>query len=261
LFLLIVIPLAFMYHGHMFNTMALTHVTFTINLISPKDIIPGVYWYFGLTMQFYIIYLLFYYRREAAWVWAVGLLSIVLVVLLEWKNDLYLYNIRHNSPGWLMVFLFGVWYARGGHDSRFMRLANKHRLASIGLFVALWIFTSLNTQLWVLSPFFSILAMLLIVQKSPSQGRTSETAESSSTMLGQVRRYSIRTVAYLGTISVGIFVWHPILRMHAYHILEKGADIRLLTLVYLLATILIAAIFTPLYKKLVDWTFSALRLK
>ncbi len=262
LFLLIIIPLTFMYRGHMFNYLALTHLTFTINLIDPHGIIPGVFWYFGLTIQFYIIYIFFYYKRSKIWVVLLSLLSMALVVFFVWKYSSYLYYSRHNSIGWLMVFLFGVWYARGGHESNMMRMIHKHRLASIGLFGALWIFSSLNALLWVVSPIFFILALIAIIQKGKKQEELpKEGTETSQNLFSRLGHYLGSATTYLGLISAGIFVWHPVFRMYAYHALDKGADIRLVTAIYVVASILTAALFTPLYKKMEKWAFKVLHLK
>lgn len=260
LFLLLVIPLTLFYEGHLFNSFALEHLTFAINLIAPEKIAPGVYWYFGLTFQFYLFYLIFYYKRGEYWLYAAGMLSIVLVFFFEIRRPMSLYDLRHNSLGWLMVFLFGVWYARGGHENGIMNMIFRHRIASIGLFGALWLYSSINPYLWVISPFFFILACLLLVQKK-SVPLSSQEGEQAQTLLGRACHYIRSGASYLGVISAGIFVWHPVFRSYSYHAMNKGVDLRLITPIYLVVTILVAALFTPLYKKMTKWTFKFLHLK
>lgn len=264
LVLLMVIPLALtlamIYHGKVFNASALEHITLTINLIDPSNISPGVYWYFGLTFQFYLFYIFFYFIRKKMWVYTVGLLSIVLVVYFEVREPLLLYYIRHNSFGWLMVFLFGLWYARGGHDNVTMKILSSHRMASIGLLSALWIYTSINSYLWVLSPIFFILACIVIIQKKQRPSLNQEDMKDS-TPLSRVWHKIGCGISYLGVISAGIFAWHPIFRSCSYYAMEKGYDLRLLTPIYLVMSIFAAAIFTPFYKKMTRWTFKALHLR
>lgn len=260
LFLLMVIPLTTMYAGHIFSIEALEHLTFTINLIDPGNITPGVYWYFGLTFQFYLLYLIFYYKRGEYWLYAASMLSIVLVFYFEVREPLSLYYSRHNSIGWLMVFLFGVWYARGGHENRIINVIFSHRIASIGLFGALWLYSSINSYIWVISPFFFILACLLLVQKK-SVPRSSQEGEQAQTLLGRACHYTGRGAIYLGVISAGIFAWHPVFRVYSYLAMDKGFDLRLITPIYLIVSILVAAFFTPLYKKMTKWTFKVLHLK
>ena len=47
-----------------FCKMTLAQFTMTSNLYRPRMITPGVFWYFGLTLQFYVFYLLFYRFRS-----------------------------------------------------------------------------------------------------------------------------------------------------------------------------------------------------
>ncbi len=260
LFLLLVIPLTIFFRGHMFNILAFYHYTFIMNLVDPENIAPGVYWYFGLTFQLYLLYLIFYYKRGEYWLYAAGMLSIVLVFYLEIRHPGLLFYSRHNSIGWLMVFLFGVWYARGGHENGIMNMIFRHRIASIGLLGALWLYSSISPYLWVISPFFFILACILLVQKKSSP-RSNQEGEQAPTFLGRACHYVSSGASYLGVISAGIFVWHPVFRPYAYHAMDKGVDLRLLTPIYLIVTILVAALFTPLYKKMTKWTFKVLHLE
>ena len=72
---------------------------------------PGVYWYFGLTMQFYVIYAFLIYRRPAWWMAVAVTVSLVCQELLAGEPD-GLAWFRHNSTGWVMVLAIGVMYGR-----------------------------------------------------------------------------------------------------------------------------------------------------
>lgn len=66
---------------------------YLLQLSMPSDIllpwfppVPGVFWYFGLTMEFYIIYALFIYRKSVWWMWAGVAVSIILQLIPDPSN-------------------------------------------------------------------------------------------------------------------------------------------------------------------------------
>ncbi|MCM1318985.1 MAG: acyltransferase [Muribaculaceae bacterium] len=68
---------------------------------------PGVYWYFGLTLQLYVVYALLFRKRADIILLIAAILCIVpqyLVAHTEW--------LRHNCISWIPVFAVGIWYSR-----------------------------------------------------------------------------------------------------------------------------------------------------
>ena len=60
-------------------------ITLIINFLpNPHRLImPGPYWYFGLTMQLYIIYLLFVYKRPISYITAIALCAFIFCYFLS----------------------------------------------------------------------------------------------------------------------------------------------------------------------------------
>ncbi len=81
------------------------------------DSIPGVYWYFGLAFELYVIYAFCVQGKRPVWLWVLTILSFIAVPLLwDWspawdpiKMQTYL---RHNFTGWMLPFALGIWIAR-----------------------------------------------------------------------------------------------------------------------------------------------------
>ena len=89
-------------------------ITLIINFLpNPHRLImPGPYWYFGLTMQLYIIYLLFVYKRPISYITAIALCAFIFSLFLEYNPQL-LISIKYNFFGWLFPFIYGIICYRG----------------------------------------------------------------------------------------------------------------------------------------------------
>lgn len=148
---------------------------------------PGVYWYFGLTMEFYLVYALLIYRRHEWWVWTCVALSLVLQLIFYPDLETFLW-IRHNVTGWATVFVMGVIYGRAGNIRRSVAIA-------IAVISAILILPSmLNWLTWQ----FSILGGVIIAVLG---------AKWSMTVPGW-RNFWI----WVGRLSPMLFVAHPVAR-------------------------------------------------
>ncbi len=205
----------------------IAQLTLTINLFDARAITPGIYWYFGVAMQLYIFYLLFYYKRSENLLLVLSALSLLAGCYFACNEQLSEahYQIRHNFPLWLSVFTFGIWMAR--HSSTpLLRKMNQHWLLSVAGLTLLWLLSSVWSWLWVLSPLFAVSATLLLSRHCKSGA-----------------------IAWVGGISAGIFVCHPILRMFALKGFEHGMNRLLVCSLYVALSILTGWIYTHLYKK------------
>lgn len=244
LLLLMSVPWFLYSYGHLFTPVSAYQLTFTINLFSPDDIMPGVYWYFGLALQLYVLYVFFYYKRSDKWLYGVSLAMLVLgFAFMPLSPNPIHYHLRYNSPLWLPVFLMGVWFARGGKDSSVMDFVASHRTLSILAFFILWVCSSVMKLLWVLSPIFFVLLMITIFHE-----RRLDDAPHNST--GKISSAFRNCLVFLGTISPGIFVWHPYFRRLAIQAYYAGdMNVWLILLLYLLVTLLVSSLYTPLYRR------------
>lgn len=194
-------------------------LTMIINVLpAPNTIIwPGPYWFFGLMLQLYIVYRLFFCRRH----WAVVVAFIVLCWFLQATcspDGALLNSLRYNCIGGMMPFCFGLLVAR-------FKLHPTHHLSrSIYAihFVAMILIISLmcwSYQAWLWIPFFVILCCYCIIKVLPP--------------------LILKPLVWIGTISALMFVIHPIFRKIFIPISHNG-DIYAGAILYLLATLYVA---------------------
>ena len=94
----------------------LAQLTMTINFFyfDPDHIIkPGPYWYFGLMLQLYILYILVIHRWRSNWLLAALAIGSVALECCFVDSPDWLNYIRYNFIGALLPFCMGIWIARG----------------------------------------------------------------------------------------------------------------------------------------------------
>ena len=227
----------------LFSILTMSQLTMTINLLFPQMISPGVYWYFGLTLQLYIIYLAFFHFRSKRFLMIAALLMMALGVVFEFFFDKTTnIDLRHNSPVWLPVFLAGVWYAREKSIPG-LALVKKHWGKALLLLIVLWVWSAVNAYLWTASPLLvlPIFAIICICccEIPVASGRWAHAASNIFS----------RCLTYLGSISAGLFVCHPIIRELALKGYHSGYNIVIVTLAYAIVCICVAHIYNYCYKK------------
>ena len=220
-----------------------SQLTLTINLIDFEWIAPGVYWYLGLTMQFYLIYLFFHRFRDRRWLVMVSLLAIVLAVAILGTPDKVHQQVRYNSLVWLPVLVTGIWWARYPVNSLHAFLT-RHWMASSLVLTALWLLSAVCKFVWVLSPLFAIWAIAVASQGVASLSHTKHQ------MLSRIGRAMGRFLSFMGGISAGVYVCHPIVRIFAIKAIIGHTHIIAVTCVYMLFSVLTGYLYTALYKRL-----------
>lgn len=181
---------------------------------------PGVFWYFGLTMEFYIIYAFLIHGKSSWWMLPLVVLSLGLQFItdpgskdMEW--------IRHNITGWMTVFAFGIIYGRCLHADR------RIIIAAIAASVLLIWPSMLNSFSWQ----FSILACVVIAIA----------VAKVSMLIPGWRSFWIWT----GRLSPYLFVAHPVARGIAYTLLRPNAPSFKHLAVYVAITLVLALIMQP----------------
>lgn len=180
--------------------------------------VPGVFWYFGLTMEFYIIYALFIYRKSAWWMWTGVAVSIILQLIPDPSVGTISW-LRHNVTGWATPFVMGILYGRTHSVSRYVAVT-----AAI-LSAALILPSMLNAVTWQ----FSILACVVIAIV--------------------VAKWSMRIPGWrsfwiwIGRLSPMIFVAHPVAREFVLDALDPQRPVIFPLLLYLIVTFLLALAF------------------
>ena len=176
------------YIGASWSVRFLFQLTMLPDLIFPwYGPVPGVYWYFGLTLQLYIIYAFAVHGRRASW------LAILVTVSLglQWAfapDSWVLTWIRHNATGWMTVFVFGILWARRSSVSAVTAIA----IAVVAL--ATFYPSALDPYAWQLSILDVVVILFLLARLS-------------------LRIPVWREVwIWVGRLSPFIFVAHPLVR-------------------------------------------------
>lgn len=227
-----------------FSDLSVAQFTMIINLYRPRMIVPGVYWYFGLTLQFYILYLFFYRFRSKAFLITVIFLMMAAGMAVELLADDNTNAIlRHNSPLWLPVFLVGVWYARQKTVPG-LAFFRKHWGLVLMAFTILWVWSTVSPWLWTFSPLF-VLPIFGLIGIHFCEGI------GLSGFWRYLSSFFSRCFSYLGEISAALFVCHPLVRtlpIREY----MGDSFFIVTLTYFIICVLVAAVYNKCYKMVMN---------
>ena len=148
--------------------------------------LPGPYWYFGMTCQLYIIYMLCVYKRSTKIVGFLCLCILGLQFLLY--NHFFILNwVKFNSIGWFVPFTIGVVLAR--HP---LNLTNKEYLCGTLALLPLIPLFGFQFHLWLLIPIAVTCLAICFIRIAPD--------------------FISRPLYLLGNISLYVFVIHPLVR-------------------------------------------------
>lgn len=221
-----------------------TLLQFTLlnNLVIPKiEFSPGVYWYFSLTFEFYLLYILI--RR-----WNVKQLLFLLCGMLVVQvfaicflggptSDIWLW-IKHNFIGWGQIFLMGMIIAKTNWDNYLP--SNNILLWSLSI-VCLCLLFVLQLNVWTWLLFVPFVALLFFVFLSR--------AVNNIVILKKIG-------IWLGNYSSYIFVAHPVFRIIVLSLYERFyMPLWLMTLLYTVLFIFGAIIYKPIYQWLMNLKF------
>ena len=198
----------------------LTQLTMTINFLyfDPDHIIkPGPYWFFGLMLQLYALYILVIHRWRSKWLLlALALGSVVLEACFAESQD-WLNYIRYNFIGGLLPFCMGVWMARKEipiratpnppyREGAITPVLKDSASQSLGMLLG-WVvisalfvlFGSLNYWTWLFVPAFVVTGAIA-------------TIKLVSHLCISLPSGGLGVGSWLGSISAMLFVMHPVMR-------------------------------------------------
>ena len=194
----------------------LTQLTMTINFLyfDPDHIIkPGPYWFFGLMLQLYVLYILVIHRWRSNWLLLALTLGSVVLEACSVNSQDWLNYVRYNFIGGLLPFCMGVWvsrrerptpcppYREGANTPA--KIDSTPRPIGRGLGVGLLLsalfvlFGSMNFWTWLFVPVFVVtgaIATVKLIHKVSPRGD----------MEG--------VLSWFGSISAALFVMHPVMR-------------------------------------------------
>lgn len=199
-------------------------LTLTINLFpqSLDHILPGPYWYFGLTAELYIVYRLLFFRFRSRGVSAVIVLASLLLqsVWLAQPHHAdaakWLEYFRYNATGWLLPFYMGIDAARHPWTLPKEKPATALWLCAtvLTMFVG-----SFNAYIWLVLPALAALSAILLLW-----------------LLTTKTRYILQ---WTGSFSSALFIAHPLLRPYWIHRAGNGHPY-LYLLLYLGSAVILA---------------------
>lgn len=201
-----------------------------------RNIWPGPFWFFGLMLQLYIVYRLFIYRRH--WGWTVALMAICIGIQLALGFDNpeseAMNRYRYNFMGGMLPFGLGILYARYGE--KILMTFHSPVTNFFGIIFSISLIYSLSGSMlgWTFVPFFICLLSVLLA----------ELLQDINWLKG-----TYKVLAWMGSISGALFVIHPVARKIFIPISRRG-DIYAGLLLYIIASVCLAWLFTQLMKKI-----------
>lgn len=132
-----------------------------------------------------------------------------------------MYYIRHNFIGWIPPFVLGILFAKFQIKTSF---SNFKQVLLALLLLSFFIVSSIISYLWIFSPLFFIVLMIIIT-----------------------RDIRCTFMEWIGTISASIFVIHPIIRFLSFHYYNPiGHPIMVFT-IYFVSIIIISLAYQKVY--------------
>lgn len=214
------------YHGYTFGRVVAQLLMYINFLPDPDHIIkPGPYWYFGLTMQLYILYRLCLYRTRSRYV--ILLIAVCWAIQTVFSPEMIgstdsLNRIRYNFIGAMLPFGMGMLYARHGKTLPKSAYAVLAIISAVAVFAGSFNF---NTWLWV--PAFIVIGAVATVKLLPEK--------------------ALVPCVWVGAISSALFVVHPIMREIIIPMSYRG---RVYTgiIIYIIASFVCAWLFKLLFR-------------
>lgn len=238
LFLLMIIPYLFflffdylLLGGSVLFPMMIKQLLLVSNLW-PEEIQPGIYWYFGLMLQIYICYYLFFYKRNIKNILILNVISLIIIGFCIYYNRASIVPlfsfIRHQFIGWILPFTFGILYARYDWNIVFKKSWKNLLMFIIGSI--LLVYSNSNGFFWIVSPLIAVCLALYLCE------------------LMKKLRFTNKLFVSLGVISAFIFAISPVVR-HLYWYYKTG-DLLLDTTVYVVVSILLSIIYKRVHNSL-----------
>ena len=209
----------------------ITQLTLVSNIFHPNSINPGVFWYFGLIFQFYILYALLMQIEGKAYRKTILLLfnivSIFCLVLFS-HDEPFVNWMRHNCIGWVLPFSIGVWFAEGFVASKYFDQSWENFIWII-IGSILLVLANLNYCTWLISPILSILIAIGFAK------------------LMKWCLFFEKCFIWIGGLSAYMFAVHPLVRLACLKLFPNDMISSLYILGYLSVTVVVAMIYKKIH--------------
>ena len=173
-----------------------------INILPEPDMIiwPGIYWFFGLMMELYIVYRLLLYRRSN-WIVLTLIAACWLLQVLTDPDGEMLNRLRYNFIGGMLPFGLGIILGRVslGETNCFLGGNSLFPLWKLPVWLLIAVLScvltfamSFSFQTWLWIPAVIIIGCIALVKTMPDS--------------------VLKLFIWFGSISAAMFVAHPIAR-------------------------------------------------
>lgn len=222
--------------AHHYHVADIIAQLFLVNNLMPEPdhvIWPGPYWFFGLMLQLYTVYILLLHRRH--WTWTVGLIVVCVGVQMAFAPESSELNwYRYNFMGGMLPFGLGLLYAQFASRWTWLNSLRSLEWLGLALVLTLLIYTlSLGFATWTFAPIAVCAAGVCWARWL-----------SLTPWLSWVTN----ALAWMGGISAALFVCHPITRKIFIPISHHG-DLYAGLLLYFIASLCLAWLFRDLFRK------------
>lgn len=219
------------------NVISKTLLQFTLlnNFAIPKiEFNPGVYWYFSLTFEFYLLFLLirrWNVKQLLALLCGMLVLQVIALFFCGGPTSEFWIWIKHNFIGWGQIFLMGMIVAKTDLTNHMP--SNKLLLWLLAI-MSLCLLPVLQLNVWMWLLFVPIIALLFFIFLSGAIDNTC---------------FLKKIGLWLGDYSSFIFVAHPVARSIVVLIHDKiTMPLWFMTVVYIVMFILGAIALKPIYQ-------------
>ena len=228
------IPFVILQIYHKTYLQVILQMSLVANIFSPDHINPGVFWFFGLIIQFYVVYaLLRCCKNEKVYHLVLFLLNILsLCILFIAKDNSSALNwLRHNFIGWMLPFSVGILFAKCQCLCKLFDSAWKNVgwLIGGGILINL---ANYNYYAWILSSVIAIFCSIGL------------------TKLLQMCKIVDNGCVWIGALSAFIFPIHPIIRFLCMKLCPSRMVEFSFLVGYVIVSIVVAFIYREIHKRL-----------
>ena len=195
-----------------------------INVLPEPDKIiwPGIYWFFGLMMELYVVYRLLLYRRRSLYVVLLIALCWLLQAFCEPDGEM-LNRLRYNFIGGMLPFGVGIIVARVFSRSEECGVWSENTSSADSAVEATAEHISLHTphsSLLERTPHFTLLGLLLAIVLTVAMSFSFHAwlwipvviIIGTIALVKVLPKVVLKVFVWFGTFSAAMFVAHPIAR-------------------------------------------------
>ena len=156
----------FILEGHLVCSVPriIAQCSMLLSFISPMHLLPMPYWYLGMTMQLYIIYVLLVHKRTIKSLLFLAIASLIFMACFVNYPQVVVLS-KFNCIGWLAPLFMGIAYSRYQSKVHVERSIRSMGILSITLVIVL--ICGFNYFTWLLIPLLVVILSVGMVKYVP----------------------------------------------------------------------------------------------